>query len=646
MYLFNNVKKSLAYIIRNLLLGFLFYIFTQFSFAQNQQGIKCSTGSSIPKSVESLLNCSGDKDGYSLNISSYFNKKTSFDISSDFIWSSTEKRDDGCIFFKNKLATGTWIRKVETLKDNSYTLPLETCGLESPSNKIKYTIATNAFINAFNHLKTMNRTSTIIVPKGDLYVNPDFESRIFLLVPKGVMIKGAFDSSLNKITSNIHWDETDIPVFNFVGSDYSGMKYLNFIFEGFLPNIPPKYSQSQIFQALNINTGQFDNPKILQTVIFTINSNYLLFDNLSFSSSFKSSDLSLKNKRNFSFAITAQGTNLIPLSEGIGFTGLAKQNKFTNISLKDFVMGFLVSGQENCEISNIKASDRGDWLTENPGPPGHVIYVTPPRYQLRNQEMVLYMSKNVNILKVKESGEGVFLNREKPGLGTLAFKGVDGGSVKNIISNHPMGILQSGISLRNINFENLQWSFDGNVCKNIKVCSYPAVINILQDPNTPNKNLSFNNISLTSPNQPVKVSIGGLNDKDDPQGKLNNDGIKIENFYIKASQFKAKDDLDFYPVFDLQMKNSQMGLGGKVVYIPTIPKQEYLKYFKHPQQTNIPIKIRDNSFNSNFNLLIKPYPGSSDFKDPELSSSFSESDDEAPLTGINGSSGSHIKISF
>lgn len=648
MFLFNHVKKTLAYNHGKLCIFLCLTILSQMSLAQSENGIKCSTGSNPPASIESLMNCRSDKDGYSLIINSYFNKKTQYDKPSSFTWSSTENKNDGCIFFKSNSGSGTWIRKTEAPDNKTYTLPLEFCGLQGTSTNRQFINATNAFINAFNYLKTINKSTILSVPKGDFYVNPDFESKIFLVVPKGVIIQGAFDSSLNNITSNIHWDQTDIPVFSFIGSDYSGMKYLNFIFEGYLPNTPPKYSQSEYFEALKLNTIQFENPKTIQAPIFTMNSSFLNFDTLNFSSSFKSTDLILKNKRNFSFGITSFGTDPVPKPLGLGLKGLAKGNKFTNINMKDFVMGILVSGQENCEISNITASDRGDWLSENPGPPGHVIYVTPPRYQFKNQKMVFYMSKNISITNVKESGKGVFLNREKPGLGTIAFKGVNGGKVKNVISNHPMGILQSGISLKNITFENLNWSFEGNVCENIKRCVIPAVFSILthQTDKVQNSNLKIDKISLTSPNQQIKVTMTALYDKDDPQGKLNNDRITIENFYVKSAQFKLKDDLDYYPVFDLQMKNSQVGLGGKVVYIPTIPKQEYLKYFKQPLQTIIPIKIRENSYNSNLKLLIKPYPGSADFRDPELSSSFNESTDEAPLSGINGSSGSHIKVSF
>lgn len=196
-------------------------------------------------------------------------------------------------FFKSKSGTGTWIRKLETLNKDPYTLPLELCGLESPSNKSKYTIATKAFINAFNHLKSTNQTSTLLVPKGDIYVDPDFESRTFLLVPKGVTIQGIFDTSLNQIKSNIHWDKTDFPIFNFIGSDYSGMRYLNFIFEGFMPT-QLKYTMDTIFKALNVNSDKFENNEVMQTFIYTMNSSYLSFDRLTFSSSFQSPDLNLK----------------------------------------------------------------------------------------------------------------------------------------------------------------------------------------------------------------------------------------------------------------------------------------------------------------------------------------------------------------
>lgn len=635
MYCFNHVKMTLT-----LFLVLSISILNQTSFAQTQQELKCSTGSTTPTSVETLLNCAGAKEGYSLKITSYFNKKTPFDIPSDFIWSSTEKRNDGCIYFKSQTGPGAWIRKIEIASNNIYTLPLELCGLENPSSKTKYTDATNAFINAFKHLKTINRKSILSVPKGHFYVNPDFDSKKFLLVPSGVSVEGYTEASNGKLLTNLRWDNIEIPVFNFYKSNNSGMKNLNFVFDGYSPTARPKYDNMSIyFNQIGINTGHFDNPQALQTVIFTIDSNYLLFNNLNFFSSFISSNPALKNKRNFSFGIVSVGSNPVPSSEGQGFRALSKGNRFTNISIKDFIMGLLLSGQENAEISNVISSRRGDW---NPGivgsPPGHLIYVTCGNIH----------SKNFNISNIKELGEEAYIGHEALALGTLAYKCVDGGTVKNITSSHPTGILQSGLALKNVKLENLQWSFSGNICPSIKTCSTHPVIKIITSASKGKEsyNLTLNKISLTAPNQTAKLQIGGLYEKVDPKGTRNMNKITIENFYIKTAQFKLKDDLDYYPIFDLQMKNSQMGLDGKVVYIPTIPEEKYLKYFDQPLKTIIPIKVRENSYNSNFKLLIKPYPGSADFRDPELSSSFGESTDEAPLSGINGSSGSHIKVSF
>lgn len=94
-------------------------------------------------------------------------------------------------------------------------------------------------------------------------------------------------------------------------------------------------------------------------------------------------------------------------------------------------MGFLVSGQENLEISNIIASDRGDWPDKYLGPQGHVIYVTAASHEITKGEPWVYFdSKNINITNVKESNQGIYLNKNRAGLGTLAIKSVDGGKVK------------------------------------------------------------------------------------------------------------------------------------------------------------------------------------------------------------------------
>jgi hypothetical protein len=620
--------------------------FIAFFFTNIAHAIKCNE-SGVPKSIEKLTNCEGEKNGEIIQVSSYFEQKTPFDKNPiNLIWKSNETKNDGCLNFKNIKGNGSWVRETNNRNNLVFELPLEFCGLKFMSKK-NYSDATNAFVNAFALLKSLNKKSILKIPQGSLYVKPDYDSNIFLFVPTNVSIEGAHETSTRRNTSNIYWDNADIPVFNFIGSNYSGMKYLNFIFEGYLKLSSKIKSMPDYFKKINFDTNHFDNPKQLQTVIFTINSSYLSFDKLSFSSSFQSNDLKKKNERNIPFAITSLGSDPVPYLEGGGLRKLSVGNRFTNIYLRDYVMGFLLSGQENCEIYNITSSGRGDWTKDFPGPPGHVIYVTPPRFYYGNPKNMRYFnSKMIKISNIKETSDNIYIDRTMPSfaLGTLALKGVDGGIIKNVISNHPVGILQSGSLLKNITIENITWSFFGNSCDFRDKCdSATNVINIITFEDQNNENLVLNNIKLESPNQPSWVGINGHLNKANKVFYSNKNFI-IKNLYIKAADRNLKESnptnswREYYrPVVSSQLENSNVNFQ----YTPTEPDKKYSEKFS--KYIRKPLRALSKSPNSNFYITLKNAPNQYR-EDSNLFSMFEESNEGAPFIGTNESKNSKIQF--
>jgi hypothetical protein len=348
----------------------------------------------------------------------------------------------------------------------------------------------------------------------DVRAGRPFGSESLISVPPRVTVQGHVDASGVPDTV-IEWKIASMPVFVFAGASGSGMKDLHLRFTGSTPTNFP-YGDIALLRALGykatfphqsqMSGGNYE----MFSFAMLFDSEHCVFENLVFDSA------NHDNQHVFGFALNVKGKGVVAAGGGGGLNATADGNRFSGIQVLDDVMGLLISGQENLVVENITADRRGSSANIAPG---HVVYFTGSNLFGPDGKATVIMSRNVTVTNITE-GPHTYSNIHA--LGTLAIKYVDGGTFGHIISQHPVGLIQTLLAVRNLTFTDLSWSTDATICDEpADSCGVPvinSVVSKLGEP--PIENLRFTNIALKSTREPLTTNLTGT--------MIDIDGIRIE----------------------------------------------------------------------------------------------------------------------
>jgi len=421
---------------------------------------------------------------------------------------------------------------------------------------------------------------TLSIPAGDYYLDfPDIASDVdprdtasganlktkalkkekLILVPRGVVLQGMHDERGNP-TTRIHWRATGFPLLSFVNADGSGVKDVTFVFDGVQPQFFP-WSQENLLEEVGYKVRWLGGPYEVSTVIYTIGSSNLRFENLSFESSKKPPD----NEHTFAFGIVSNGKDPVPQPDpnvlktltfgtkvpGGGLSDCVTNNVFRSLRFREYVMGILATGQCGAVIENIDGNERGSWYRsfdpshetggeiKNIGPPGHLIYLSfqyaydversPDASAGRQEFHSTTRNKDVRLRNIKE-GPDTLSNVNS--LGTLALKNIQGGVIADVVSQHPTGLIQTMIDAHDVQLENLSWSSDRDICEESQSsCSTPVIsIGPGQEGSGTefNSGLLFKNVTLRSTRRPVNFRIAEESGHLPLSRDISVDGLTIE----------------------------------------------------------------------------------------------------------------------
>jgi hypothetical protein len=423
---------------------------------------------------------------------------------------------------------------------------------------------------------------TLSIPAGDYYLYfPDVASDIdprdptkkallqqnklekwkLVLVPPGVIVKGTLDETGHPIT-RIHWNATSIPLFSFVGADGAGAVDLSFIFDGLQPQFFP-WTQEDFLEVVGYQSRWLGGPYELSTVIYTIGSGNLRFENLFFQSSKKPAD----NEHTFAFGIVSKGRSPVPQPDeksfeklpfgtrfpGGGLSECVSNTVFRSLHFQHYVMGILASGQCAAVFDHIEGSFRGSWYRsfdpshdtgpqiKDIGPPGHLVYLTfQNAYDVErsldapNGRMEFRSTTRNKDVRLRNIDEGPETLSNVNSLGTLALKNMQGGRVADVVSHHPAGLLQSIVDAHDVQFENLIWSSDRDICDAAHAamaCGVPVVTLEPAPANSGtqyNSGLEFKNITLRGPRRSVMFKISEESGNAPLSRSIAVDGLTVE----------------------------------------------------------------------------------------------------------------------
>jgi hypothetical protein len=457
---------------------------------------------------------------------------------------------------------------------------------------------------------------TLLIPKGHYYLDfPDIASDIdpaapisrpalqngaltrskLVLVPADTKIRGEKDANGQPATY-IHWKSTGFPILSFVNADHSSLVDLAFIFDGTQPQFFP-WSQEQFLSAVGLNACCLAGPYELSTVVYTISSSHLKFENLAFMSGQQPPD----NEHTFAFGIVTKGTGPIApatrqdisalrLNQSMpagGLTDCVTGNTYQSLRFNGFVMGMVLSGQCEAIVDNIAGNERGSWFrsfapsreTEPKiafiGPPGHLIYFTAqPVFDItrslshaegeRRIHSVI-RNRRVTIRNVKE-GPSTLSNYNS--LGTLALKNIEDGTVENIESSHPEGLLQTMADAHNVSLQNMTWTSQRNLCDEPDAqsnCNVP-VIGLVPGANEPgmdgfSDHIVFKNITLRSPHWATIFQVSS------PEKGPMSRAITVDGLLIECAPFLHKGQTGPKGIITTQAEDSTFS---NVTYAPVV----------------------------------------------------------------------------
>jgi hypothetical protein len=436
-----------------------------------------------------------------------------------------------------------------------------------------------AFQRAFAKLRKAGG-GLLSIPAGDYYLDfPDIAQDVdpkdprnapliqekglkrdkLIIVPPSVNIQGTLGE--NGGLTRIHWIATGFPIFSFVASDLSGIRDIDFVFDGLQPQFFP-WSQERFIEEVGYKSRWLGGPYEISTVIYAIGSSDLRLENLSFRAGRNPAD----NEHTIAFGIVLKGTTPIPQPgaelmmalplrlriPGGGLSGCASDNVLRSLKFQDFVMGILASGQCNLILEHIEGNYRGSWYRsfnpsgetgpelKNLGPPGHLIYLTfqyvydvERSQDAQSGRQVFHGTiRNRNIV-LRNITEGSNTLSNFNSLGTLALKNIDHGIVANVVSQHPAGLIQSMIDAHDLDLESLRWSSDRDICdephrtgcENLAITLEPGPASTDDEFNS---RVRFKNLTLISPNHPVSFRISQENDSGALSRDITVDSLTIE----------------------------------------------------------------------------------------------------------------------
>jgi hypothetical protein len=383
-----------------------------------------------------------------------------------------------------------------------------------------------------------------------------------LTVPSHVMLQGHLDANGAPDTT-IEWRNSSIPAFIFARASYSGMKDLHLRFTGLTPTRFP-YGDIALLRALRYrpvtpNQNQMSGGNYeMFSFSMLFDSSHCVFENLVFDSA------THDNQHVFGFAFNVKGSGVSVAGDG-GLTALADGNRFSRISLNDYVMGLLVAGQQNVVIENITADRRGSTAAIAPG---HVIYFTGSNLFGPGAKATVSLSRNVRVTNVSE-GPHTYSNSHA--LGTLALKYIDGGTFEHITSQHPIGLIQSLNGVKNLVFSDLHWSGDAAACgEPADYCGAPVIESVVSKPGEPPiENLRFTNVSLTSTHQSITTNLTGK-------------AIDVDGMTIQSPPVFNKTRNQQAPYGALGMKEASDVTVRKFVYVPVLTSVDSTARYNQP----------------------------------------------------------------
>ncbi len=354
---------------------------------------------------------------------------------------------------------------------------------------------------------------TLVLPPGNFLIDfpdvandaingPPIQPNTLISVPSRVTIQGHLNPK-GVPDSIIEWKITSVPVFVFASSSFSGMRDLHLRFIGSLPTRYP-YGDIELLKALGfyptfphynqMSGGNYE----MSSAVYLFNSEHCTFDTLIFDSQTQD------NNRALGIAININGAGL-ELGPTSGLSRAAEGNTFTNIVLRDYLMGIVPHAQSNVVIENIDADWRG---SSKAMAPGHVIYFTAGNLWERDGSVKRISSSKVTVRNITE---GPHTLSNVVSFGTLALKYINGGSFQHVFSQHPAGLIQSMLAVQNVSFEDMRWSTDYDLCgeQEAAACGVPVINCVMTKEDLLNGNDKFTNVAFKSTIEPIFVQLIG-----------------------------------------------------------------------------------------------------------------------------------------
>jgi hypothetical protein len=118
------------------------------------------------------------------------------------------------------------------------------------------------------------------------------------------------------------------------------------------------------------------------------------------------------------------------------------------------------------------------------------------------------MNKEVHVDQLSE-GPDVYSNVHA--IGTLAIKAIEGGTVSNVDSQYPLGLINTLYAVRNLTFTNLKWQSDYDPCDHGDESCGTDVITFAErdDDQVKSENVTFKNMTLKSSHRHVAAVVPG-----------------------------------------------------------------------------------------------------------------------------------------
>ncbi|MEQ8968469.1 MAG: glycosyl hydrolase family 28-related protein [Azospirillaceae bacterium] len=345
------------------------------------------------------------------------------------------------------------------------------------------------------------------VPEGDYriaFTSEDPRDDV-LRVPSRTKIAGAPGAT-------IRWDYTGLPLFLFDRTEKSGLRDLSFVWTGeagTLERYPGRtyaFNCEDVLAHFEIPAECFPNYE-LATWILTTGARSSTFENLTFESATRD------NAHAFAYAIV-----LKPLADADPVPG----NVVRNIRLRDFHTGVLAVAQRDLVISGIDADRRA---TNDVIGSGHVAYISDDGNRST--------SRGVLIENIVE-GDAPYA----PDLATLSIKGIKGGTVRDVVTRHPGGLIQSIKMLEDVTFENLRWESDTESTPASVIYIVPSEV----------RDITFRDIEIVAP----RCNCTILSNAGTPEEHRE---IRIDGLYVERAATEPMSNLMYLAIDDSRLED-------------------------------------------------------------------------------------------